>query len=79
MQELVQKTAADPCDEDLKLLSPVQTTASVSGRQEAAPKKQEVQKPRKPRMPAWKAEAIRKEVEFAKAYFSEVCNKTPRT
>lgn len=74
MQEQVQQQPVDLCDdEDVQLLSPIQT-ASASEEQKAAPKQQKAQQPRKPRQPAWKAEAIRQEAERAKAYFSEVCN-----
>lgn len=72
MQEQV-KQQPDPCDEEEPhLLTPIQTSTSAS--KKVAPKQKAAQ-PRKPRVPAWRAEAIRKETEFAKAYFSEVCGR----
>ena len=66
-------------DEDLQLLSPIQKAASASAGQKSAPKQQKARQPRKPQLSAWKAEAIRKETEMAKAHFSEVCErKHPR-
>lgn len=75
MQEHLQQQPPDLCDEDLQLLSPIQTSASAPESQKAASKQQKAPKPRKPRLPAWKAEAIRQEAELAIAHFNEVCDR----